>query len=382
MKMIWSQVCTRRLIRQGLAEPVPSAKLAEQVGRICGAHAQIMTAAELSIGLRTADTTRSDVQRALWTDRHLVKTYGPRGTVHVLYAEDLPMWTGALSAIPAARNPNAKDVLLTPEQTAIVLDAIGEILSDTEMTADELTDALVEHLGEWVGEPVMEAFQTKWPRWRYAMGDAANRGALCFGPDRGRRVTYTNPHRWLPGFRPAKGETAQADLLKRYLYTYGPATPQQFARWLGAPPRWAVELFDRLGDALEAVELNGQTAWLVAGDTEMPDDKPEGLWLLPYFDVYTVGSYPRELLFPGRASERALAGGQAGNYPILLIDGLVAGVWHQKRSGKKLKITVEPLTDLTAGQRRALDDEVQRIGLIQEAVPEMTIGRITVGPHA
>ena len=27
------------------------------------------------------------------------------------------------------------------------------------------------------------------------------RGVLCFGPDRGRQVTYTNPHRWLPGFR-------------------------------------------------------------------------------------------------------------------------------------------------------------------------------------
>lgn len=381
-KMTWSEVCARRLIRHGLAEPVPSHQLAKQVGVICGAHAQIMTAAELSIGLRTADTTRSDVQKALWTDRTVVKTYGPRGTVHLLYAEDLPMWTGALMAIPPIRNPNAKDAVLTPEQTDIVVEAIGDILSDTELTIDELTEALVDQVGEWAGELAMDAFQDKWPRWRAATDTAARHGMLCFGPDRGRKVTYTNPHRWLPGFRPKKERSALSDLLKAYLYAYGPATPQQCARWLSTSPRWAKDLFESLKDELEMVELDGDTAWIIAGDTDLPDDPPKGLRLLPYFDVYGVGSYPREKLFPGKASERALAGGQAGNYPILLIDGVVGGVWHQKRSGKKLKITVEPLKDLTTSQRRALDDEVQRVGVIQEAVPEMTIGKITVGPHA
>ena len=56
--------------------------------------------------------------------------------------------------------------------------------------------------------------------------------------------------------------------------------------------------------------------------------------LLPYFDAFQVGSQPRALLFPGRASERALAGAQAGNFPVLLLDGVVGGVWHQKRSGR------------------------------------------------
>src|SRR2546430_11134802 len=32
-------------------------------------------------------------QHALWQDRSLVKTFGPRGTVHLLPAADLPMWT-------------------------------------------------------------------------------------------------------------------------------------------------------------------------------------------------------------------------------------------------------------------------------------------------
>nr|BFE79085.1 hypothetical protein GCM10020093_016860 [Planobispora longispora] len=71
--------------------------------------------------------------------------------------------------------------------------------------------------------------------------------------------------------------------------------------------------------------------------------------LLPYFDAYAVGCHPRETVFPGRAAERALAGGQAGCFPVLLVDGVVAGVWHQRRSGRRIDITVEPLgADLRA----------------------------------
>ena len=84
---------------------------------LVGVHAQVMSAAELSIGLRTRSRTRADVRGALWTDRTLVKTRGPRGTVHLLAAEDLPIWTGALSAVPAGSNPFRPDVRMTPGQT-------------------------------------------------------------------------------------------------------------------------------------------------------------------------------------------------------------------------------------------------------------------------
>jgi hypothetical protein len=83
-------------------------------------------------------------------------------------------------------------------------------------------------------------------------------------------VTYTNPHRWLPGFRPDDGEAALRTLLMRYLYAYGPATPEHFARWLSIPPRRAVELFDALAGELEYVELDGAPGWTMAGDTATP----------------------------------------------------------------------------------------------------------------
>jgi hypothetical protein len=43
---------------------------------------------------------------------------------------------------------------------------------------------------------------------------------------------------------------------------------------------------------------------------------------------------------------------------------------------------VEPLAALTTAQRRELDEQVERIGAILEATPELIIGSVTVGPHA
>ena len=74
--------------------------------------------------------------------------------------------------------------------------------------------------------------------------------------------------------------------------------------------------------------------------------------------------------------------GQAGNIPLLLGDGVVAGVWHQKLSGRKVAVTVEPFTGLSTRQRRALDDQIDRIGEFFEATPALTVGPVTAGPHA
>jgi hypothetical protein len=66
----------------------------------------------------------------------------------------------------------------------------------------------------------------------------------------------------------------------------------------------------------------------------------------------------------------------------MLIGGVVGGVWHQRRSGRKLAITVEPLHDLSAAHLRELHDEVELVGAVMEAEPTLTIGKVKVGPHA
>lgn len=381
--LTWSGVTARRMARHALTEPAADLRPADIAGVLCGAHAQVLSAAELSIGRRIAGATRADVQRALWEDRTLVKTFGPRGTVHLLPTAELPMWTGALSALPSSVPMHPEPVRFTPEQADVVIAAIGDALADAELTVDELTEAIVDRTGPWAGERTMEAFQDLWPRWRQLTSTAAHRGVLSFGPNKGRKVTYTNPHRWLPGFRPDGGDAAVRTLLERYLYAYGPATPQHFARWISIPPRRAVQIFDELASELEQVELEGEPAWTIAGDTEVPQRPHRGLRLLPYFDAYAVAGQPRERLYPAAAATRGLTpSGQAGNYPVLLIDGVVGGVWHQRRSGRKVAITVEPLDDLTPTQRRQLDDEVDLVATVMEAEPTLTVGPVTVGAHA
>ena len=381
--LTWSGVIARRMARHALAAPATDLGPAGVAGVLCGAHAQVLSAAELSIGRRIAGATRTDVQRALWVDRTLVKTFGPRGTIHLLPAADLPMWTGALSALPSSVPAHPEGVRFTPEQAEEVIAAIGDVLAGTELTVDEMTEALADQAGPWAVEETMAAFQGMWPRWRQLTSTAAHRGMLCFGPDRGRKVTYTHPRRWVPGFRPAGGDAALRTLVTRYLYAYGPATPQHFAKWLSIPPRYAAGLFGTLAGELERVDTDGVPGWAVAGDTAAPSRPHRGIRLLPYFDSYAVAGQPRERLYPGAAAARALTpAGQAGNYPVLLVDGVVGGVWHQRRSGRRLAITVEPLRELTAAQLRQLGDEVDLVGAVMEAAATLTVGTVTAGAHA
>ncbi|MEU8804743.1 winged helix DNA-binding domain-containing protein [Spirillospora sp. NPDC048819] len=377
VEMSFGQVCARRLERHALSVP-SGGGCAEVAAAVAGVHAQVMAAAELGIGLRVDGATRADVRRALWRDRTLVKAHGPRGTVHVLAARDLPMWAGALSALPPAPSPHTGEVRMTAEQTEQVIAAIAAAVDEADLTVGELGEAVVERTGPWAGERVMPAFQTLWPRWRQALGTAGTRGAVCFGPPRGRNVTYSSPRRLIPGFRPDAASTALAGLVRRYLHAYGPGTPERFAHWLGVPARWAAELF--AAQDLERVLVQGAPAWTARGDTAAPPDPPRGVRLLPYFDgyAYRVGNQPPELLYPGRAGERL-----RGNFQVLLVDGVAAGLWHQRRSGRRVDVTVEPLVTLDRARRAELDEQVERVAHVLEAsLASLTIGPVTVGGHA
>jgi hypothetical protein len=145
--LTWSGVTARRMVRHALTEPARDLGPADIARVLCGGHAQVLGAAELSIGRRIAGATRADVQRALWEDRTPVKSFGPRGTVHVLPTADLPMWTGAPSALPSSVPMHPEPVGFTSEPADEVIAAIGDALADTELTVDELTEAIAVRTG-------------------------------------------------------------------------------------------------------------------------------------------------------------------------------------------------------------------------------------------
>ncbi|WP_035853895.1 winged helix DNA-binding domain-containing protein [Cryptosporangium arvum] len=371
-RLTWPEVHARRLARHHLTPPGaprPGPHFADVARAICGVHAQVMSAAELSLALRVPGTTRTDVREALWRDRTVVKTFGPRGTVHLLAADDLPVWTSALAAVPSP-NRFPDGVRLDDAQTDEVVTAIGDALDGVALTIDELSDAVVARTGPWAGELTMPAFGGMWPRWRQVLHRAGHRGVLAFGPNRGQKVTYVNPR-----VVPADPDRALDQVLRRYLTSYGPARPEHFAQWLAAPKPWAAALFAAAD--LERVDVEGVEGWVLAGDTAPASGS--SVRLLPYFDAYQVGCHPRDQVFPGRAWERALARTQAGNHPVVVVDGVVAGVWHVRRSGRRLAITVEQFGPV---HRAALEREVERVGVILEGTPALTLGPVTIGPHA
>lgn len=180
--LTWGEVTARRMARHFLAEPATDLDPAGVAAVLCGAHAQVLSAAELSIARRTAGGTSSGVQRALWEERTLVKTFGPRGTVHLLPTDDLPMWTGALSALPSSVPKHPEGVRFTAGQAEEVIAVIGEVLAGGELTTGELTGAIADQAGPWAAEETMEAFGGRWPR-------------CCI---RGWRRPARSPHRGRP----------------------------------------------------------------------------------------------------------------------------------------------------------------------------------------
>ena len=144
MEVSWPRANARRLQRHWLLPAAqPGTDPMQIAARICGAHAQVLSAAELSIAFRIDGATRAIVRRSLWEEHRLIKTYGPRGTVHLLATEDLPVWTAALSAIPA-HSPFPYDLRLSVEQAEEIVAAIDDPLEDAELTIDELDQAVVD----------------------------------------------------------------------------------------------------------------------------------------------------------------------------------------------------------------------------------------------
>ena len=236
---------------------------------------------------------------------------------------------GALSALPSSAPLHPEPVRFSTEQAGEVVAAIGDALADAELTVDELTEVVVDRTGSWAGEETMEAFGGGGRGGAADQHGRAPRHALL----RAEPGPLGHLHQpaplaaWLP---PPRRRRGAAHLVMRYLYAYGPATPQHFARWLTIPPR-APSSCSRAGRRAGAgrATVRRHGSWPA---TPPPPPAAPGVRLLPYFDAFVVVGQPRERLYPGAADPRAHPGQPGRNYPVLLVDGVVGGVWHQRRS--------------------------------------------------
>jgi Winged helix DNA-binding domain len=373
----------RRLSQHALLTPRPNQELVAVVRAVGGIHAQMLPAAELSIGIRLESATRADVRRELWERRSLVKTYGLRGTVHLFPSDELGLW---LSALRANRRPDEVKWLaymgLAPAQKETIVAAIGEALDGRSLTRDELGQEVARRVGSWATEAVSPAFGGKSPRWLVALGAAANAGQLCFGPNQGSKVTFVRPDQWLGGWDALDEATALRAVFRRYLSAYGPATPRDFAQWFGLPPGVARTVMRAMIGELEEVEIEGSKAWMLATErTESWPRAEDTVRLLPHFDCYLIGCHPRDRLVPAWTN-RVLTRGGIGNIPLVVVDGVVAGLWQHRQKGRNLEVRVETFQPMSAAQHQQLESTVAHLGKIVEAESiSLTLGTVEAHPH-
>src|SRR3989442_13122250 len=78
------QVSAFRLSRHHLIDQAPASGLVQVAGDMGGAQAQLLSAAQISLWARTRGLRLANIEEALWRDRTVVKSWGIRGTLHLI----------------------------------------------------------------------------------------------------------------------------------------------------------------------------------------------------------------------------------------------------------------------------------------------------------
>jgi hypothetical protein len=373
----WDAVRARRLARSFLTSRATPDRLVEVVHDIGGVHAQVQASAELQLALRVDGITQQDIRDALWERRELVKAWTLRGTLHLHPADELPLWYAARRAVSPAE-PQELEAWVDPKgelHPAIGHDDVKEIRAAVLDTLDGrclLREELAAEVVQRVGPKA---------RGRLLSGFAFFGGAdLCQGPPQGSKITLARPDQWVERWEDADEQESLREVCRRYLRTYGPATPKGFGEWFASrqfKPADARALFDSIATELEVVDVEGHQAFVLAGDTAFP--QPEAsVGLLPEYDVYVMGFRERDQLVPAEARSQVAAHGR-GKYEgpagvrFLMIDGIAAGLWERKKRGKRIDLKVTPSRKLTRAERAGLDTEAERVGAFVGLEPLLTV---------
>ncbi len=286
---------------------------------------------------------RTDLARALWDDRTVVKTWLMRGTLHIVAADDLPVYVGALDNRGEYANAWLRAFETTTVEMERLIAAIADALDGQCLTRAELIAAV----GAKTSKSTTRRLSSGWGEF---LKPASRRGALCFGPSRGQNVTFVRPDQWLGGWREIERNEARTELLRRFLGTYGPATVDDYERWLGSLRRIR-EPWEELADEVVEVE---QKRFALVSDVDRVV-RPKGVKLLPNFDPYVLFPHsdrPVPETFRNRVYRKS-----AWISQTIVDRGKVVGVWTHKTKGTTLTVTLEPFEPMGPRTRAAVDKQ-------------------------
>lgn len=361
MKLSWNQVLGWRLSRHALSPRASRRSLGKIVSRLGGVQAQVMSAAEMALWARIDGITAADVRRALWRERRLVKTWAMRGTLHLVSAAELPLYVAARARHDGRSWPGYLDSLdIDSETQEAFLAAVPAVLGDEPMTREQLSEALAGHLDSpKLGRMVLAA------NWGTPLKPSAFRGDLCFGPSRGQTVTFVDPRKWIGEWRSVDPDLALREVVRRYLRSYGPATPKEFVRWWwgGSGLLAAKRLFAEMEDEIQEVEVEGLRGYVLRSTlgSMRRAEPPRSVNLLPLFDAYTFG-FAREVDAILSSAHRPRVFRPQGWVSAVVLDaGSICGVWQHRLKGARLELRLRMFDAPGRAARRAVEAEAGRL---------------------
>ena len=329
-----------RLVRRhGLTPGSPVPDCLELAERLVGLHASDPATVFLSARARVPGLTPEQLEAALYDEQTLVKHLGMRRTLFVLPTSLLPVVQAACTnaVVATERKRLVRDV----EQGGISANGVRWL-----RRAEAATLEALETLGSATGAELSRAVPEIQPRLVYGEGKSwggtigvagrvltilAGEGRITRGRPSG---TWTSSrHRWqLAGALPAEmdeGE-AQAELVRRWLAAFGPATLEDVAWWTGLGVVKVRRALAAIGAA--AVELDGKAGVVLPDDLDPVAPPEPTAALLPSLDATTMGWKRRAWYLGAFEPELFDSTGNAG--PTVWWDGRVVGAWAQLEDGE------------------------------------------------
>jgi Winged helix DNA-binding domain len=336
---------------------------------LVGLHGTDPATVYLAARARMLDPRAESVDQALYEDRTLVRILGMRRTMFVEPVELMGVVQAACTdAIAVQQRRLLVDMLgragLTDDPPAFVekaekvtLRALeargGGAATATELAKDDprLAQQIVLAEGKRY-----EGRQSVVSRVLLVL---AAEGRIVRGRPRGSWVSgqyrWSLVEAWLPGGVPAWPlEKAQAELVRRWLRGFGPATMADVKWWTGLPMGQVRRAVADAG-AVE-VDLDGTPGLALADDLD-PVPAPEP-WaaLLPALDPTTMGWAGRDFYLGPHRPVLFDRNGNAG--PAVWWDGRVVGGWAQRPSGE---LVLRLLEDVGADATAAIEAEAARL---------------------
>ena len=346
-----------------LPQPLSAARnIAQVVQSLCGVQAQEEPSAALAIRARSTGLVTADVAQTRINERSIVRTWGPRGTLHLLTTQDIGWLLPFLGPVFIAGDWRRRAELGLDEDTC---ERAIHILRDILASQGPLTRA------ELVEQLAMQGIHLEGQARPHLLGRAALEGVICFGPNRGVEPTYVLLNDWLSQKdrgQPLSEDAAFVELTRRYLRAYAPATPEDQAVWSGLSLIKTRAAWQSITDELLEVYIAGSPVWLLKSQVEWLDEPfPTApiVRLLPRYDTYLLGYQNRDLVVPREFAKRINAGGGIV-HPTLLVDGRVVGTWKSQLQKNHLIVRVEPFASLSAEIHIGLEAEIRDIGRFLE----------------